>query len=319
MNLSNPRGLVVDTNGNVFVCNAGDHTIMKVAPNGVAAPFVGSPGVSGTKDGTGDGANFNTPSGITLAPDGTLYVADTLNHAIRKITPDGKVTTVAGKLGVSGATDGIGEAARFNEPYAVIADGTDTLYVADFKNYAVRKVTISTGTVGTVVGVLGSRATYRIPGDKQENFGYSHGNYGGRLFGPIALNKLPDGRILVVDPDAPSVNYGVFVRFVYLTPASGATSSIMLWRYGSYHEGKVFSYDDGHILEASSIRKFPATSGWGGWNVGTTSVPSTLVGGFSSPWQIVSYGGQLYVSDTNNNAIKKVTTSGAVSILVQNK
>ncbi len=116
---------------------------------------VGTAGISGSTDGTGTAARFNTPIGITT--DGTnLYVADFNNHTIRKIViSSGVVTTLAGTAGSAGSTDGTGLAAMFSWPQGITTDGTN-LYVADFNNHTIRQIVISSGVVTTLAGLAGS-------------------------------------------------------------------------------------------------------------------------------------------------------------------
>lgn len=99
------NGVAADATGNVYVTDTRQHTIRRISPAGEVATLAGAPGMSGTDDGAGAAARFNGPAGIALGRDGNLYVADTGNHAIRRVTPQGKVSTVAGKAGESGSAD----------------------------------------------------------------------------------------------------------------------------------------------------------------------------------------------------------------------
>lgn len=123
--------LVVDTSGNIFVCDRLNSAIRKVTPAGVVTTFAGLMGSSGSADGTGTSARFNTPHGICIDSSNNLWVADIGNNTIRKITPAGVVTTFAGTAGTSGSTDGTGSSIRFDAPYAVTVDSSGNLYVAD--------------------------------------------------------------------------------------------------------------------------------------------------------------------------------------------
>ena len=109
------------------------------SPVGTVTTFAG--GVNGSTDGTGADARFNSPYGVAVDGDGNVYVADRANHTIRKITPAGVVTTLAGAAGSSGSADGTGAVARFNYPDGVAVDGGGNVYVADYANHAIRKVT----------------------------------------------------------------------------------------------------------------------------------------------------------------------------------
>jgi len=149
-----PWGIAVDSAGNVYVADQVNSTIRKITPTGVVTTIAGAAGVYGSADGSGSAARFNSPAGIALDSAGNLYVADTLNSTIRKITSAGVVTTLAGTAGVIGSADGTGSAARFNYPYALTVAGT-TLYVAEPYNHTIRKIT-SAGVVTTFAGTAGA-------------------------------------------------------------------------------------------------------------------------------------------------------------------
>jgi len=109
----------------------------------------------GATDGTGTAARFNYPLGFVLDSSGNLYVADTSNHTIRKVTSVGVVTTLAGAASTPGSADGTGSSARFYGPEGVALDGTDTLYIADTVNHTIRKIVLSTAAITTVAGQVG--------------------------------------------------------------------------------------------------------------------------------------------------------------------
>lgn len=150
-----PRDLAADDTGHVFVVDTGNHTVRMIAPDGRVTTLAGSPGVAGAVDGAGGSARFADPSGIAIAPDGTLLVADARNHAIRRVTRGGVVSTLAGQLGRSGSADGTGAAARFNYPSGLAVDGAGTIWVADTRNCTIRRVTAA-GVVTTFAGTAGA-------------------------------------------------------------------------------------------------------------------------------------------------------------------
>ena len=118
--------------------------------------LAGATGFSGSTDGTGTAAQFKNPEGLALDGSGNLYVADSSNHAIRKIViSTGEVTTLAGAAGTYGSTDGTGTAAKFKNPKDLAHDGSGNLYVADTSNHTIRKIVLSTGAVTTLAGVAG--------------------------------------------------------------------------------------------------------------------------------------------------------------------
>lgn len=146
-----PWGIAVDPAGNVFVSDSGNNTIRKIAPDGTVSTLAGTAGVTGKADGAGPAASFNNPTGLALDPAGNLYVCDTNNSTIRKITPAGVVTTLAGSPGVARLADGTGPAAAFSYPMGIAASASGDLFVADSSNCAIRRVTPA-GVVTTFAG-----------------------------------------------------------------------------------------------------------------------------------------------------------------------
>ncbi|MGY3088124.1 sugar lactone lactonase YvrE [Hymenobacter sp. UYAg731] len=146
-----PVGVAVAADGTLYVADGENHTIRKIMPDGTVSTAAGTAGRKGTADGPGPAARFNLPHGVAVNADGVLYVADTFNHTIRKITPAGHVTTLAGQPGHKGSADGPGATARFFHPAAVAVDAQGVLYVADNGNGTVRKITPA-GVVTTLAG-----------------------------------------------------------------------------------------------------------------------------------------------------------------------
>ncbi|MDB6018834.1 MAG: hypothetical protein JWR19_3323 [Pedosphaera sp.] len=149
---SDPTGLAMDGNGNIYVADNQNHTIRKLSPDGVVSTLAGRAGQAGSADGTGTNAFFNNPSGVALDNNGTLYITDTGNHTIRRIAPSGAVDTLAGKAGESGTTNATGNLARFNTPLGIAVDQSGVLYVADSANQLIRRIT-SAGAVSTLAGI----------------------------------------------------------------------------------------------------------------------------------------------------------------------
>ncbi|MCW1984204.1 sugar lactone lactonase YvrE [Xanthomonas arboricola] len=146
---ADPYGLAIDAHGALYIADGGDNNrIRAMLPNGNVQTLAG--GREGFADGIGAAAAFNTPSGIAFDMAGNLYIADTGNHAIRKRTPQGVVTTLAGD-GSAGFRDGAAAQARFNGPIGVAVDAQGRVYVADTYNDRIR-VIAPDGQVSTLAG-----------------------------------------------------------------------------------------------------------------------------------------------------------------------
>jgi len=167
---NSPKGVAVDSSGTVYVADTSNCTIRKVTPGGAVTTLAGQQSSCSALDGTGAAARFQFPDGVAVDLSGTVYVADTISHLIRKITPAGVVTTWAGVIGGgSGTTDGIGSAARFNLPAGIAVDSAGTVYVSDRGNHRIRKITPA-AEVTTLAGQFqsyqdgaGSLAWFRSP------------------------------------------------------------------------------------------------------------------------------------------------------------
>ena len=147
-----PFGIAVDNSGNVYVADTANNTIRKIKPGGVVSTLAGSAGHPGKADGLDSEARFRNPWDVAVDGSGNVIVADMSNDTIRKITPDGMVTTLAGEAGMVGSADGFATNARFNDPFGVTVDGAGNIYVSDSGNNTIRKI-IPEGTVITLAGL----------------------------------------------------------------------------------------------------------------------------------------------------------------------
>ena len=184
-----PSALAIDSAGNLVVADTGNHAIRKVTPAGVVTTLAGN-GQPGYSDGAGSAARFNGPVGVALDKDGNVFVADTYNDRIRRITPDGMVSTVAGD-GVPGDLDGAALAARFDTPTALVVDEAGDVLVADTQNGAIRKITLA-GVVSTLA---------RSPLDAEQPLMRRPGSLALTHDGFLYVGDLARGRILQVSPD----------------------------------------------------------------------------------------------------------------------
>lgn len=166
-----PNSVAADGANNLYVADSGNSTIRKITAAGVVSTLAGRAGFTGSTDATGSSARFNNPQGVAVDPSGNVYVADTGNNTIRRVSSTGAVTTLAGTAGTVGYADGVGAAARFNGPFSVAVDSFGNVYVADAYNYVVRKISPA-GTVTTPYGQagwpgrldgLGNAALFNVP------------------------------------------------------------------------------------------------------------------------------------------------------------
>jgi hypothetical protein len=194
-----PSALAVSAQGIVYVADTDNHRIRKVLPDGQVVTFVGT-GQPGYADGNAAVAQFRRPQGLALDPDGTLYVADTDNHAIRKVSPHGEVSTLAGGQG-AGFEDGHLARARFRFPTAMVLGlhrNRSTLFIADTHNHALRSLTLPqhqrTGRLTT-----GSAQVHTLAGNGENGFVDAKGVQS-RWRAPQGL-CLMDNTLYVADTD----------------------------------------------------------------------------------------------------------------------
>ncbi len=172
-----PCGVALDRGGNLYVTEWRNHTIRKVTPQGVVTTVAGLPGATGTNDGPSLDARFFFPEGIVVDANTNIYVSDNANQTIRKISPDGFVTTIAGVPGVAGWQDGPASTALFHAPNALALDADSNLYVAEWYNNSIRKITPE-GVVTTVFGVTSQSGFDALTIDAANNL-FVSGEYEG--------------------------------------------------------------------------------------------------------------------------------------------
>ncbi len=261
-------GVAIDGSDTLFVSAPYQNTISKITLAGVVTPLAGLANTyddrQGSVDGTGTAARFNQPRGIAIDQAGSCYVTDSKSHTIRKITPGGDVTTLAGLSGGSGAADGPATVARFYTPNGLAADNSGNIYVADSFNNEVRKITPS-GQVTTLAGLAG---LYYYQGGFVDGTGVD-----ARFFNPRGVAVDTGGTVYVAD----SGNYSIRK----ITPTGVVTT----------------------------------LAGSGGWPGGSADGTGTAAK-FRNPTGVtVDTAGMVYVADSSNCTIRKITPAGVVTTL----
>ena len=306
--------IAVDAAGIVYVADTGNSTIRKVTSSGAVTTLAGSPGSPGSTDGIGAAAQFSLPTGVAIDGAGNVYVADSGNHTIRKITPAGVVTTLAGSAGMAGFANGAGAAALFSSPSGVITDGAGNVYVSDTGNHLIRKVT-SGGVVTTLAGAPGVRGSADGTGNAA-NFNVPIAvstDAGGNLYVADSVNntvrKIAPGGVVTTLAGAAGIagsidGTGGAARFS--TPIAIAADAS-----GNVFVGEADNHTIRKIDTSTVVTTFAGAPAISGIADGTGSAAQ-----FNTPRAVATDGaGNVYVSDTGNDTIRKVSAGGITTTL----
>lgn len=323
-------GIALDSAGNLYVTDRGSSLLKKITPAGVVSTLAGQSGQRGHADGTGTGARFNFPQGLAADASGTLYVADTVNGMIRKVSPAGAVSTLAGRYVDlnGGAADGQGAAAQFSGPKAMAVDAQGNLYVADNANFTVRKITPA-GVVSTLAGLAGSPGNVDGQGGSARFGALQFDQY---PYGPNGIALDSAGNLFVTDSGNRTIRKitpaGLVTTFagnaLTQTSANGVGTQAA---FGSLGGITIDSADNIYVSDQSTIRKItPAAvvttlagandAVLGGPESGYTADGPGNLARFDYPAGLtVDSANNLYVADTQNHMIRKITPAGYVSTI----
>ncbi|WP_161991989.1 IPT/TIG domain-containing protein [Flagellimonas algicola] len=299
-----PRDLARDSKGNLFVADFGNHAIRKIGPNGRVSTFAGN-GVAGDADGLGVRARFKFPQGLTIDGADNIYVADTGNHAIKRIDPSGRVATIAGRA--QGYRDGKGPDARFDYPSGIAMGGQNDLYVSETRSHTIRRISLDDFEVTTYAG------------SKWRHSGTANGNLKTARFRfPSGLAMDDNGNLLVAD------TYNDMVRAIDLSAGTVRTlaggdrnSDVKKTKPPMFYCPRGVAVDKQGIVSMTDtknqcIRRIDLE----GRIVTIAGVPNSKgykdgqgsEAKFSNPYGILNYDqGEIYVADTDNHAIRKIT------------
>jgi sugar lactone lactonase YvrE len=298
-------GLRADNNGNIYVSDSSNYTIRKVTTAGVVTTVAGTPGQSGSTDGPAATALFAGVGGVAIDPSGNLFVADSGNYTIRKITPTGIVSTFAGVAGTRGEVDGTGSSARLYDPQNLAIDGAGNIYVSDGQGDCIRMITPA-GVVTTLAGSplksgtsdgTGSAAMFNDPTGITVD---GAGNVYVADFGNDTIRKIAPGGVVTT------------LAGLALSPGSaGGTGSAASFNgpagVGVDSSGNVYVADANNDL----IRKVDPT-GFVTTVAGVTGVGSSVdglasVAEFNTPGDVcVDNSGVVYVADAGNSTIRRI-------------
>ncbi len=309
---NSPKGVALDSSGNITVADSANHEIRKVTPAGVVTTLAGN-GTAGSLDGTGTGAQFSSPGGVTVDLSGNVYVADTNNHTIRKVTAVGVVTTMAGNSTTSGSADGTGTAAQFYHPGGVALDASGNIYVADSGNHAIRRVS-PLGVVTTIAG-NGSPGTADGTGT------------GAQFNNPTGIAVDSSGNFIIADTGSHTIRQ--------MTPGGVVTTIAGLAWFSCSQDGAnpLFNRPQGETTDAAgniyvadtsnhTLRKISVsgqTTTIGGSALVPGSAEGTTLARFNQPVGIaVDAYGNLRVSDANHRislgtATLEITTASPLA------
>ena len=290
-----PAGITKDSAGNFYVVDSRNQIIRKITPAGTVSTVAGATGIMGYAEGVGTMAKFRLSADSSIAVDkaGTIYVADTSNNAVRRVSQSGEVTTLAG-TGFAGNVDGNGTAAGFNRPTGIATDPAGNVYVADSFNHAIRLIT-PTGQVSTMAG--------------SGNKGMSDGVGAAAQFNePSGVASDSAGNIYVADTGNQSIRKIRSDRLVTtLVGNSGLIDAgdvpVILKGLATDAAGNIYVADFGNnkvrMITATGVASTMAGGG------GISSFRAGIPGALPPPTGVVVSGSSLYV--TTGNGVAKIS------------
>ncbi len=290
-----PEGITVDSSGNVYVGDWFNKTIRKITPGGVVTTFAGTAQTVGSTDGTGAAARFLFPLGVGVDSTGVVYVADESNDTIRKISPAAVVTTLAGTPLSVGSADGTGAAARFSAPFGVAPDSSFNVYVADYNNSTIRKITPA-GVVTTIAGAAGITGSTDSTTGTSARFFNTGGvavDSGGTLF----VSDTNNSTIRKITPAGAVSTFAGTAKSTGTTDGTGAAA-----RFSAPIGIAVDGNDNVYVadFENNTIRKITSAAV-------VTTIAGNGIGGVNlvGPYGVaVDSNANVYVADTGNNCIR---------------
>jgi len=296
---NNPGGMAIDAQGNIYIADTFNNRIRKMAPDGTVTTIAGNGTPGYVDDDVAANAEFYAPAGLTVDAQGNIFVADYGNNVIRKITPDGKVSTYAGN-GYAAFVDGAAiNVAAFNGPAGVALDAKGNLFVADQNNNMIRKIT-PTGGVSLVAGTTTAGYLNITVDSAKASWG--------AFKQPCAITEGPDGNLYVADRGNNAIRM-ITPAGVISTVAGGPEQTALVGLPSGLcmdAQGNMFITDEsGRVIELTAARTLYDLAGTA-QKAGYADATGTAAL-FNQPQGIVvDASGSLFVADYNNNRIRKV-------------
>ena len=309
-----PQGIACEPAGRIYTADTNNHSIRLTTPDGLTVTYAGKPGEPGSQDGPPGIARFNSPRGMVRLADGSLLVADTLNHTIRRINPQGTISTMAGAAGMSGSENGPSAGARFNRPNALAVDRHGSIYIADSLNQCIRRIATD-GEVVTFAGQAGSAGSVDGPAATA------------RFRSPRSLTVAPDGAVIVADtgnhiirriaPDGVVTTLAGLDGVEGFADGMGASARFRLPAgVAAAPDGNLFISDTAsqlirRLAPDGSVTTLAGSATLSGWEDGVQGLAK-----FSNPGALtLTEDGRLIIADTANHALRSLTPDGTVTTL----
>ncbi|MBI4325065.1 MAG: VCBS repeat-containing protein [Chloroflexi bacterium] len=315
--LNSNMGLAVDGSRGIYIADTDNHRIRRVAPDGIITTFAGT----GERGFSGDGdpaisARLNYPFAVAVASSGTVYVADTYNRRIRRITPDGVITTVAGNGETGeGGEGGPAVQARLNFPTALAVDAAQNIYVADYNNHKVRRV----GTDGIIVTVAGT-GTAGYSGDGSlASAAQLNSPFGVALdaAGNILVGDMQNQRVRRVGIDGTITTIAGTGEAGFSGDGGPAGSAVFNWPRGLTVDqaGNVYVCDNlNHVvrrISAAGVVTSVAGKPWSKYPGEGGLATQAPLGGPTSV--AVDAGGNVHVTDIGYHIVRRISPEGLLT------
>jgi sugar lactone lactonase YvrE len=272
-----PSGVAVDSSGNVYIADLENNVVERVTPSGTLSVYAGTGASGAPTPGPATHSDLNGPAGLAMSASGTLYIADTYNHVVEKVTPSGTLSIIAGTSGQGGSpSPGPATGSELDEPESVAVDSSGNVYISDAYDFTVDKVTPS-GTLSILAGTPGQQGA-PTPGAATS----------GDLAGPAGVAVDGSGDVYIADG--------------YFSYGDGSYSSYF---DGGYYDFTVEKVTSSGTLSVFAGRAYEGPPTPGAATTSDLNLPRAVA---------LDSAGDVYIADSANDEIEKVTPAGTLSI-----